>query len=374
MKTISRIKRTPDASKEIRSGIGKGAVELKSRKILVRNIVILVLSVIFLAGGGVCFYADHLLSTIHFVSAESGESQVTTGPLFEPAATSSEVTSAKSGLVGGLCHDDAVTNILLLGVDDYQKNDAGRSDSMMLVSVDNRRNKLKTTSFLRDTYVAIPGCGSNKLNAAYSLPGGKEKGARKVVSTIEANYGIDIDRFVTIDYSVFPKIIDRLGGVEITLTSGEAKLVNAYSGDSKRVKAGFNNLTGLQARYYSRIRAIGNDYERTARQRKVFASVVSKLKNASLVQLNSILADTLPLVTTNMTKNEVLSLASHSLTYLHYPISEQQIPADGEFRESHNEVRIGGVYQDVLVIDLPKNRQTLLNFVYENHIPEGPYS
>ena len=339
-----------------------------------RNIVILAAGLVCLAGGGACLYADHMLGAIHFVPEESGESQASTGVLFEPAAASSEAVSAKSGLVGGLCHDDAVTNILLLGVDDYQENDAGRSDSMILVSIDNRRGKLKTASLLRDTYVAIPGLGNNKLNAAYSIPGGKEKGARKVVATVEANYGLDVDRFVTVDYTRFPQIIDRLGGVEITLTQGEAGLVNAYSGDRKKVKAGENNLTGLQARYYSRIRAIGNDYERTARQRKVFASVVSKLKTANIAQLNSVLADTLPLVTTNMTKNEVLSLASHALAYLGYPVSQQQIPADGEFRESHNEIRIGGVFQDVLVIDPDKCKQTLLKFVYEDRIPAGEYS
>ena len=356
---------------------------MKSRKNLVRNVIILVLSLIFLTGGGACLYADHLLSSIHFVAAESGESEASTGELFEPAAASSEATSAKSGLVGGLCHDDAVTNILLLGADDYQKNDVGRSDSMMLVSIDNRRGKLKTTSFLRDLYLAEPGIGNYKLTEAYSRGGGKDKGARKVVATIEANFGADIDRFVIVDYQAFPQIIDRLGGVEIELTNEtnsrgitEAGLINAYSGETgRRAHVGKNLLTGKQARYYSRIREIGNDYERSARQRKVFASLVAKLKTSNAAQLNSVIADTLPLVTTNMTKNEVLSLASHALSYLSYPVSECRVPANGEFRESEkDEITLNGYNYSVLIPDLAKCKQTLLKFVYEDRIPTGEYS
>ena len=350
--------------------------------VLLRNIVILVFSLIFLVGGGACLYADHLLNGIHFVPVESGESQASTGALFENAAVSSGTESAKAGLVGGLCHDDAVTNILLLGTDDYQKDDTGRSDSMMLVSLDNRRKKLKITSFMRDLYLAIPGIGSYKLTEAYSRAGGKEKGARKVVSTIETNFGVDIDRFVRVDFSVFPKIIDRLGGVEIELTNEknangitEAGLINAYSKEKGHpVHVGKNVLTGLQASYYSRIREIGNDYERTERQRKVFSSIVNKLKTSDLGTLNSILADTVPLVMTNMSKDEVISLASHSLTYLKYPLSGSRVPADGEFRESKKgEIIINGRNSDVLIPDLGKCKDTFLKFVYEDKIPTGTY-
>jgi LCP family protein required for cell wall assembly len=240
--------------------------------LLLRNIIVLVFSLMFLVGGGGCLYADQLLNKIDFVSPDSGGSGDATDSMPNGLISSG---TAKAGIVGGLYHDDAVMNILLLGTDDYQSNDVGRSDSMMLVSVDTRHKKLKVTSLMRDLYVAIPGYGSNKLNAAYSLPGGKEKGAHEVVSTVEANFGVDINRFVIVDFTAFPKIIDSLGGVEIELSKetnssgeNEADLINTYSGDSKKVHTGVNNLTGLQARYYSRIRAIGDDYERTERQRK----------------------------------------------------------------------------------------------------------
>ena len=347
---------------------------MKSKKMMLfRNAIILILSLIFLVGGGICIYANQLLDKIDY-TPDSG-SKVSTGSLFENGNASSGAVSAKSGVIGGLYHDDAITNILLLGCDDYQKNDSGRSDSMMLVSVDTRHKKLKITSLMRDMYIAVPGSGNDKLNGVYGHVGGGGKGARKILSTLEANFGVDIDRFVIIDFSAFPKIIDRLGGVPVTLTEKEAGLVNAYSGDSKQVHAGVNNMDGLQARYYSRIRAIGNDQARTERQRKVFSSIVDKMKKASLPQIYSVFAYILPLVTTNMTKNEVVSLASNSLTYLHYPLKQYRVPEEGEYRDSNkNEIFIDGEPADVLILDLNKCRKSFTSFIFENDIPTGKYS
>ena len=353
---------------------------VKSKKHLARNIVILVISILFLVGGFGCIYADQLLGKIRFVAEgeSSAGSQVDTGDLFEPPAESGVgKDNAKAGLIGGLYHDDAVTNILLLGVDDWQVGDSGRSDSMMLVSIDSRHKKMKVTSFMRDIYAAIPGLGSHKLTEAYSLGGGKADGARKILSTIEANFGVDIDRFVTVDYEAFPKIIDRLGGVEIELTDEtnadgitEAGLINAYSGETGHpVHTGKNTLTGLQARYYSRIRDIGNDFERTARQRKVFASIVGKLKTASPITVNAVLADILPLVSTNMTKDEIVSLAGNALTYLNYPLIQHRVPADGEWYRLENDAG-----DCIGITDLEKTKQNFVKFIFEDDIPSGDYS
>jgi len=284
----------------------------------------------------------------------------TTAPASQAAAVSSG--SGQPGYVNGLYHDDAVTNILLLGIDNYQKGNVGRSDSIMLVSIDTRHKKLKVTSFLRDMYAAIPGNGSNRLNVAYSL-GGPEL----AVSTIEINFGIDIDRYAVIEYSAFDQIIDTLGGVSVTLNAAEAKLVNQYSGDSRRnLSAGTFTLSGAQAHYYSRIRAIGDDFERTQRQRKVFSSMVAKLKTSNIGTVNQELYDILPLVTTNMTKNEMLSMTGNALAYLKFPVSQNRVPADNTY--TSEKVTISGKGADVLVPELAKNKQLLIQFIYEKDI------
>lgn len=339
---------------------------------LARNITALVLGLIFVFAGVVCVYADQVLNRINFVG-EATPSRVQTGNLFEPEPSSGAAASGKAGLVGGLYHDDAINNILLMGVDDYQQNDIGRSDSMMMVSVDTRHKKLKLTSFMRDMYVAIPGHGSNRINTAYSDAGGGSGGAQLLVTTLEANFGTDIDRYVVISNSAFDKIIDRLGGVTMTLTAGEAKLVNQNSGDPRRnLSAGTFLLSGKQAHYYSRIRAIGDDFARTERQRKVFSSIVDKFKSANLATIYSTLYDVLPLVTTNMTKNEILGMAGNSLSYLNYPISQNRIPGDSDYESTH--VMIGGSRADVLVPDLQKCTASVANFIYESDLPTKQYA
>lgn len=337
----------------------------------VRNILTLVFSLIFLFAGAVCVYADQMLSRINYIPNNLGNppSALSSG-LLTPADSGSGPASSgtKSGILGGLYHDDAINNILLLGVDDYQANDPGRSDTMLLVSVDTRHKKLKLTSFMRDMYVAIPGHSSNKLNTAYHFAGGGPAGAQQTGLTIEANFGIDIDRFVIVSNSAFDQIVDRLGGVTMTITSGEAQLINQYSGDPRwNLKAGTFNLSGKQAHYYSRIRAIGDDFERTERQRKVFSSLVGKFKTQNIGTIYSVLSDTLSLVTTNMTKNEVLGMAANSLTYLNYPISQNRIPADREYYS--DDLAVG----NVLVPDMPASRKRVTDFIYENDLPSKIY-
>lgn len=353
------------------SKVKKAPTKARNKDHLVRNVAALILGIVFLFSGVVCVYADQMLSRINFVTAGETVSHVKTGELFG-GTQSGSASSAKSGLVGGLYHDDAINNILLMGVDDYQKNDIGRSDSMMLVSVDSRHKKLKLTSFMRDMYVAIPGHGSNRINTAYSFAGGGEEGAKLLVKTVEANFGTDIDRYVIISNSAFDKIIDKLGGVTMTITAGEAKLVNQNSGDPRRnLTAGTFVLSGKQAHYYSRIRAIGDDFERTERQRKVFSSIVDKMKSSNIGTIYSTLYDVLPLVTTNMTKNEILGMAANALTYLNYPISQNRIPLNNAYESQR--VTIGGSPADVLVPDLKKNSESVANFIYESDLPDKQY-
>jgi LCP family protein required for cell wall assembly len=354
------------------------------KKGLVRNILILVFSILFLVAGGGCIYVDSMIGSIHFVTAADPAESGSDENIFDDAASaaasaaSGGTAAAKAGIVNGLYHDDAVMNILLLGTDDYQENDTGRSDSMMLVSIDTRHKKLKITSFMRDSLVEIPGIGQWKLTEAFSRGGGGTDGARKVVATIESNFGIDIDRFATVDFSAFPTIIDRLGGVEIELLDErdsegrtEADLINQLSGDPGEVHTGWNNLSGLQARYYSRIRDIGNDFERTERQRKVFSAAIDKLKASNAWTIRSVLADVLPLVTTNMTPDEVISLAANAMTYVNYPLSQYRVPPDGEWYIYDKDDAKGNC---VAFKDLAVTKKNLAAFLYEDDLPTGDLS
>lgn len=337
------------------------------RKKLAVNITIMVLSVILLFVGIGCLYVEHMLGLIHIEIDPPVSSQVSQLSSAESGeAPSSSQIEGDPTMVNGLYHDDAIMNILVLGVDNYQANDVGRSDSMILVSIDTRHQKLKLTSIMRDLYVRIPNHGSNRINAAYPIGG-----PSLTVQTIESNFGFDIDRWVIVDFDAFTHIIDRLGGVTITVTDAEANLINSYSGEEwgKRLNgAGTYRLTGLQARYYSRIRAIGDDFERTERQRKVMSSIINEFKSSDLGTINSILYFALQEIYTNISKSEILSLAANSLTYMNYPISQNRLPVDGGYTNA--KATINGVpNNDVLVPDLQVNAAEIADFIYEEDLP-----
>lgn len=319
------------------------------------NIVVAIVSVALIVFGAGCFYVDGMLNKIDYVEDEPTPSVV--------VSETGETTSLPDPMfVNGLYHDDAITNILILSIDDYREGDVGRSDSMIMLSIDTRHKKIKMTSFMRDMFVQIPGVGSNRLNTAYSYGG-----APLAVKTIENNFGVDIDRYVIVDYNAFDKIIDSVGGVMIDVSDAEAAYINEYSFRNDIV-GGYQLLNGDLARSYSRIRKIGDDFQRTERQREVMSAAIDKLKTSNIGTINQVLSEVLPMIKTNLNKDEVINLATNSLTYLNYAIEQMRLPEDGAFSDAN--VMIGGVPASVLQPDLQANSDALVKFLYENDTPK----
>lgn len=197
------------------------------------------------------------------------------------------------------------TNIALLGLDAKDATFTNsRSDCIMLISINNDTKDVKIVSVYRDTYLDIEGYGLDKVNHAYA--NGK---APIALSTINKNLDLDITKYVTIDFDSVVNIVDAIGGVEITLTNAEASQVPGISG------AGTYNLTGKQALAYGRIRKIDTDYARTERMRNVVIKVFEKAKTLSFAELNSLIDELLPEVTTNINQTEIISYASKIATY-----------------------------------------------------------
>jgi anionic cell wall polymer biosynthesis LytR-Cps2A-Psr (LCP) family protein len=123
-------------------------------------------------------------------------------------------------------------------------------------------------------------------------------------------------------------------------------------------ESGLQHLNGTQALGYSRIRYVGNaDFERTGRQRTVITKVFEKAKNLSLLEMNELLNTFLPVIKTNLTQEEILSLALKALDYLQYDLDSHRLPVDG----SYQHMQINGM--SVLGIDLEQNRQALKEFL-----------
>lgn len=252
----------------------------------------------------------------------------------------------------GLKQDSKITNILLIGLDD-DDNGSPRADTILLLSIDTKHEKLKLTSFLRDCYLKFPNGKEAKLNAAYS-----SGGAELLKATLENNFGVKIDNYMQFDFLAFQKIVDAFNGVSVTVTRDESKhLLKSYDVE---IAEGTSSLTGYQALMYCRIRYLDSDFSRTARQRKVFRALITQAKDIGILELNPILDESLPSIATDMNKSSFASFCLNAfIEYKNYETEEFSIPAEKTFR--YDKVN----QSSVLKIDVKTNANKLKKFLYE---------
>lgn len=243
-----------------------------------------------------------------------------------------------------------VTNILLIGMDKDQGGVA-RSDSIMLLSVDRLHGKMKTISFLRDTYVEIPGHKAQKLNAAFAFGG-----PALLMQTIENNFRVKIDKYIGVGYDDFAALMSKMGGIEVTLDEALCKEFNKNLGT--QLKPGKQTLTGNAALYYTRIRNVGNDFGRTQRQREVVSQLLGKLGKMDPVAMTRTLGESMPLLQTNIPALEMTGLCLLNLPAVFSGKDSLQIPA----KDQYSAKKVSGVGA-VLVPDLPQNCKLLRAFL-----------
>lgn len=224
-----------------------------------------------------------------------------------------------------------ITNIAVFGVDTRDSSaafgDQGRSDSIMIVSVDTTDDSIKIISVLRDTKVPIEGYEPQKINAAY-----KYGMAPLAIKTLNQNFRLNIQDYVTVDFGMMQQVIDSLGGVDINLTAEEADLVNSYAnavmgyGGYDAVE-GANTLNGAQAVSFSRIRSIDSDYERAGRQRMILKSLFAKLRTKPVTQYPALIRSFMDCVETSLAYGDILSLAT-GVNVARAQLSTYSMPAD----------------------------------------------
>ncbi len=250
---------------------------------------------------------------------------------------------------------DSVKNILLIGSDERGDGSVKgrRSDTMILFTIDTASKQIKLTSFLRDSYVYIP-CiqAKGKMNSAYS-----KDGAQGVIDTIEYNYSVDVHNYVSINFTGFEKVVDLMGGITVDgVTAKEARFMNSQA--DTNITEGSNHMNGYEALWYCRIRKLDSDFYRTMRQRKVMAAIIDKAKTMKITDLMNLVEEALPFVSTDLSKNEITSLAKKAVGYIGFETVQQQIPADGTWRDG----KVNGSY--VIDFDIEENKALLKDFVY----------
>lgn len=174
------------------------------------------------------------------------------------------------------------STILVLGSDarpaDSKEPGAGgaaRSDSMMLMRV--KLGSVRKVSILRDSQAEIPGHGRQKINAAYALGG-----AGLAIQTVEQfmGNGLKVNHVLEVSFEDFPKLIDALGGIDVTLR--RCVHSNQFGGRTLILHSGENHLNGRQALAYSRVRKNQcrrneDDRARARRQQEVMSAIRSRV-------------------------------------------------------------------------------------------------
>lgn len=338
------------------------------------RITSIVLSILLLIGGSGLLYYYSVLNSLKFVDISDNTSTKATSSTLP----TSDGTFSKSQLSNDeLLEDSKVLNVMLFGEDNARGQEFGRSDSMIMLSIDNRHKKLKMTSFQRDSYVYVDGYGYDKLTNAYAYGGPK-----LTIQTIESNFGVKVDRYAVVDYASFIEIIDVLGGIDLELTQEEIDYINYQLYKNKQSDTrttitdapGKVHLTGQQALWYARNRGLdsseegigiaGDDWDRTSRQRKLLETMFNDMKGADLTQIISIVGKVGPLVTTNLKKDEITALVSHSMTYLTYSVEQYTVPEEGQWYYM-NDTPVGSV---IAFSDLETQRKLFAEFIYEELI------
>ncbi len=247
-----------------------------------------------------------------------------------------------------------VYNILLIGTDTRGDGFTGRSDAMMILSVNRRTKKIHLVSLTRGMYVAIDGHDRSMLNNAYSWGG-----ARLLLQTIRDNLRVAIDDYVVINFNGFKQAVDLVGGVSIDLTQAEVDyLYLAFPDGSFQV--GSNRLQGAEALCYARIRKIDSDYKRTGRQRRVMVSLISQMEKLSATKLDALVRKLLPLVKTNLSGSRMVSLAVNALAFKSYPVRQLMLPISGTFKT----IVVRGV--QMTEYDEATNIEALHHFLYSD--------
>ncbi|MDY3250059.1 MAG: LCP family protein [Candidatus Choladocola sp.] len=262
--------------------------------------------------------------------------------------------------------DEDIYNVLLVGVDRRDKSWNGNSDSMILVSINKKENKVSMISLMRDTYVEIPDKGYYKLNAAYAFGAGP-----LLCETVTNSFKIKVDRYAAVDFFDLIDIIDIIGGVDLEITAKEAEVANGYILDMCNLmdidgmehqlpaEGGMVHCDGVQAVAYARNRYVGNsDFQRTERQRYVLTQLMAEVKNMSIAQMTEKMQEILKHVTMNIPETEIWSMITELPEMLEYDFEMDRVPYDNMY----DIIYVKG--QDMLVPDWDATIEKMHESIY----------
>ena len=267
-------------------------------------------------------------------------------------------------------------NVLLLGTDERSLTESSRTDTMMICSINKQTGEVKLTSIMRDLAVEYDDLPSNngtyRINAAHYFGG-----ADYAMKTVNECFDLNIQYYVSVNFYGFKAIVDALGGIDVSISEEEMNEINrlqvqqAYQGylqgvdnveetDHKLETYGEVHLNGRQTLAYARIRKIDNDYVRTERQRTVLRELMKKLSGKNALELLSLVDLLSPYVRTNMSANDILTIASSVVNQSELDFETFRLPVTNSYTlEDRNNQ---SMFYDC---DWATNSLELYNFIYE---------
>lgn len=328
----------------------------KKRKLKVGKIILLIVEVFLLVGVGILLLG---------VLKTTGDSGITKYEINDAQANSDVKENFEKDE-----NLQQYRNIALFGVDprNGQLGKGTRTDTIMICSINETTGDVKLVSVYRDTYLNIGNDVYNKCNSAYA-----KGGPEQAITMLNMNLDLYITDFVTVGFEGLMDTIDALGGVDIDVTKAEIPHLNNYQASMYCTEENPNNLTtnytpvknpglqtltGYQALAYCRIRAVGNDFQRTERQRNVLQQILLKAKQEDPATLTKIANDVFPLIATSLDVEDLLSLISNVSKY---SITET---SGFPFEDSITTGNIGSKGSCVVPIDLEYNVKLLHEFLY----------
>lgn len=326
----------------------------RRKSLLIILAILLVLAAVLFAGG--YWYIKSLLGNVERHPLDESDLGISSA---EP-----EESSVEESVSEPEAEAPDVTNVLLFGVDGRDVSQTiGRSDSIIVLSLDKTHNKIKLSSIARDTYAEVEGYGKTKINNAFSYGG-----PQLAVKTINQNFNLDAKDFVAVNFLQLSEIIDYIGGVTINVDEDEREVMEGYIQELNRLgietepvtETGDLLLSGGQAVAYARNRYTGNDLNRMERQREVLYAMVQAVLDMDIQKYPELISMILSQCVTSLTDEEMIAMGSWALlskpSFEQYALPNDDCNAHGE---TINE-------QWHFVYDLDNAAQLLHGFIYED--------
>ena len=274
------------------------------------------------------------------------------------------------------------TTIALFGIDTHDAGDFqnGRTDTIIVASINNDTKEVKMCSVYRDTYLNVGDGVYAKCNAAY-----QKGGPQQAISMLDNNMDLDITDYITVDFNAMVDIIDDLGGITLTITQEELEAMvgmkrvgtdangePVYEESENYIKsvaeasgqepyynlvAGTQNCSGVTAVAYCRVRyTAGDDYRRSERQREVITQIIQKAKASDLTTVNKVINHVFDEISTSYSNMQLLSLASNLMDY--------SLVDSAGFPFYKNTKSVGQLGSCVIPCDLTSNVDYMHHFLF----------